>query len=158
MAACTLLMVAVGALTFVLFPRNPKWEVQTIKVDPAEVTKVISAFTDPAFNSTVDFVTASDVHIDNSNFVGEVTGEPMEIKGCHEGMAVAQARCVITPELSKLLMSAVMPSFKLSLEVSGEVPVTVPALLGLKATAQINCTVDVNVLGIVQDPNKMVIG
>lgn len=179
--ACALTCLAcvagvLATLTTVLYPRDPQWEIQELIVDPLEVSNIIGAFMDPSYNKTVVFPTEAHISIDNRNFVGAVTSpgtmvakfgssvlaevavEPIELSGRAQGLAVAHSRSVITPEVSKELMKIVVPSYRLPLDVSGELPVRVPALFGLRLTALVNCKVDVNVLGLVQDPNKMVIG
>merc|ERR1712151_1199106 len=111
---------------------------------------------DPSYNKTVVFPTEAHISIDNRNFVGAVTSPGTMV--AKFGSSVLAEVAVEPIEVSGELMKIVVPSYRLPLDVSGELPVRVPALFGLRLTALVNCKVDVNVLGLVQDPNKMVIG
>mmetsp|Transcript_69620 Transcript_69620/g.199569 ORF Transcript_69620/g.199569 Transcript_69620/m.199569 type:complete len:157 (+) Transcript_69620:457-927(+) len=144
-------------------------------ISPETVDGLISSMTNPNFNSSKTFTMDTHVQINNRNYVSafmseahftaeydshvvaEVTVEPMSVPGRSDAIAVAHARTTITPEVSKILFAAVIPSFHLRVKVTGMAPVKVTSLLGLKVQAKLNCWVDVDVLALAQNPNEMVV-
>jgi len=117
-------------------------------MSPETVNGLISSFTTPNFNNSKTFTMETHVQINNSNYVSafmseahftaeydsqvvaEVTVEPMPVPGRSHVIAVAHARTTITPELSKILFAAVMPSFHLRVKVTGTAPVKVTSWFG----------------------------
>mmetsp|Transcript_142650 Transcript_142650/g.455918 ORF Transcript_142650/g.455918 Transcript_142650/m.455918 type:complete len:157 (-) Transcript_142650:280-750(-) len=145
-------------------------------ISPETVDGLLSSFTNPNFNSSETFTMDTHVQINNSNFVSafmseahftaeydshvvaDVTVEPMSFLGLRDVIAVANARTTITPELSKILLAVVTPSFHLRVKVTGTAPVKVTSLFGLKVQAKLNCWVDIHVLALLKNPNAMVVG
>jgi len=170
---CSLGLLAV--LLLLLWPRCPTWDVKEMIISPETVDGLLSSFTNPDLNGSQTFTMDTHVQINNSNYVSafmseahftaeydsqvvaEVTVEPMPVPGRSHVIAVAHARTTITPELSKILFAAVIPSFHLRVKVVGTTLVKVTSLFGLKVQAKLTCWVDVNVLALAQDSNEMVV-
>jgi len=165
-----------GMVAVLLWPRYPMWEVKEIRFEPGEISNLIQAFTDPTANSTLSFTNYARVEFSNPNFVGAIVDkgdlaidyeshklghvelEPMQVKGRELAMAVTHNNITMTPELSKILLAAAIPTFQIRMHVAGDLPAKVPALMGMLVNVGLDCFVDINVLALLQDPNTMVVG
>jgi len=172
--ACSLVvLVAVAALAFFLWPRDPQWEVKKITVSQETVNGLIAAFTSTQSNGNASFPMEAVVDIENPNFLGahagagsfvakfgpyevaQATSQPLSVRGRSPGTVSVDVVSRISPEASAVLLKAVQPDFKLTVEVTGHLPAR---SLGLNVKVSLECSVLVDVLQLVSDPDNMIIG
>lgn len=172
MVVCPVTLAIVLLVLILCRPRKPTWRLSELVVDAESLKGLVSAFTDPNFNSTKALTLDVAVDVWQPNFVwgkagagdftvlsgehvlAQVQSEPMSVSPRSHLTVKAHSSSIITPETSKYLMAVLPPAFKISPVVIGEVPATVFGFVSLTVT--LRCIVDVAVVQILSDPVSII--
>mmetsp|Transcript_30374 Transcript_30374/g.86952 ORF Transcript_30374/g.86952 Transcript_30374/m.86952 type:complete len:256 (+) Transcript_30374:72-839(+) len=175
-SCCFLTLAGAAVALALLWPRDPTWDVKELRIHQEDTDLIMKAFVDPSNNKTVEFIANATVAFYNPNFLGANVGEghfdvtfrgqllaqaklfPMHVPMRGGALADTRTQVAISPELSKVLVAAVIPSLKMTVDISGTLPAKVPALFGLNWKVNLKCAVHLNVIAITNDPNNMVTG
>lgn len=174
--ACFFLFIlASSGMAALFWPGTPTWEVTKIHVEPDALNNLISSIMDPNFNSTELFGLIAEVEAWNPNRIGASVGvgkfnvthgphtlataetDPLVVDGNSKSVIKAHSLSKITPEISSYLMG-VLPGaeYKLIVDTDGQMPAKVWGFLSLQVRT--HCTVEVEVMKIITDPDNMVLG
>jgi len=157
-------------------PRYPLWEVNKVTFGDGVIKQMVQAFTNKSFDQTVTIPVDAEAEVENPNRIGaHVLGGQLSVT--HQGVEIAtvellegdcpargiytqkaHATSVISTPVRKHLQANLPKDFMMTVQIKGEANCKVESLWNLGITATVQCYVDVNLLQVVQDPNRMVIG